>query len=86
MTYGGENLAGDDYIKTEFNDFYGNTIGGMSNRIIMGVTENRRPDFYMDSELVVEDYVIDGDIALPVSVASGNSHVSSYGAEVTRAA
>ncbi len=83
MTYDGEKLADNDYINTGFGDFYGNTIGGMSNRIVMAVTENLRPDFYMDSELVVEDYALDGGAALPVSVASGNSHVSSYGAAVT---
>ena len=103
VTYDGIKLTKTDYVKTEFNDFYGNTIGGMSNQIIMDKQTGKdmdvlptptpkageiiwpeiKPDFYMDSELVVEDYVIDGDIALPVSVASGNSHVSSYGAEVT---
>ncbi len=88
--YGNDALAKEDYVVTSFMDFYGSDMDGISYRMQLdnGTTTEENTELYMDTELVVDDYVIGQDAAgrdvrLPVAVASGNSHVTENGGMVT---
>lgn len=83
--YGSGALQDNDYVKTSFDDFYGDRPGNLYNQLrmdkILDITE-----LYMNSELL-GDYEFDlGDgkkYNCDLTLASGNSHVTGNGVEMT---
>ena len=80
-------LADRDYVDTVFEDFSGDAPGEISTQIDLDSHEGSNTELYVDSEIVINDYPVGADdsgelITLPVSVANGNTHVTSYGGKV----
>lgn len=82
--YGISNLQGNDLYYDTWKGFYGNTPDNLSYQI--GETPNangtnKAVDLYIDSELVVLDYLtLEDGTKVDVAVSSGQSHVTSIGA------
>lgn len=86
--YGGEQMNGNDYVVTKFNDFYGDRPGNLYNQVTMDSADGKQTELYMNSELVISDYQFknaDGEHVktCDVSVAYGNSHVTQLGGTMT---
>ena len=85
--YDGTNLQNTQYVKTTFDDFYGDRFGSLYNQIRLD-KESSVTDIYMNTEVVVDDYAVTdaqgSTVAkIPMTVARGNVHVSAYGGEMT---
>ena len=83
--YGSDALKENDYVKTSFDDFYGDRPGNLYNQLRMYKTLEVT-ELYMNSELLA-GYKFDlgsGEtFNCDVTFASGNSHVTGNGVEMT---
>lgn len=83
--YGSGALKENDYVKTTFDDFYGDRPGNLYNQLRMYKTLEIT-ELYMNSELLA-DYKFDlgseETFNCDVTFASGNSHVTGNGVEMT---
>ena len=82
--YGTDALKSTNYVNTVFNDFYGDSTANWYNSITM-TKGHSTTELYANSELVLNDYTVEGEEGIrgnfDMVVSSGVSHVTSFGNE-----
>lgn len=90
VLYGADRLKIDDFVKTEFDEFFGERPGSLYNQLTLDAAgiDNNITEMYVNSELVIKNYAFkdnEGNAVLncDIAVASGVSHVTTNGEEMT---